>query len=76
MSNYTIRLYELDLDVHYNMCGEDEIEILDVIIDSTDISLMMLLNDEHLKEIENELTDCLIADNMEPSDIQLLNAGF
>lgn len=80
MSNMTIGLYELELDVEYNLFPEEgdnwesqyfagDIEVTEVLIKGTDISLMMLLTDEQFTEIEDEISRCLREDAKDDFDI-------
>lgn len=80
MSSMTIRLYELDLDVEYNLFPEEgdnwesqyfagEIEITGVLVSTTDISLMMLLTDEQFTKIEDEINRVLTADSKDYYDV-------
>lgn len=73
MSNIVIGLYGLELDVEYTLFPEEgdnwesqyfagDVEVTDVIICGTDISLMMLLTDEQFTEIEDEVIRCLRED--------------
>ena len=66
MSNMTIRLYELDLDVEFDIFPEEgdgweseyfagDIDITSVLVANTDVSLMMLLTDDQITEIEDEV---------------------
>lgn len=66
MSSITISLYELDLCVEYDFFPEDgdnwesqyfpeEIDVTDVTIKDTDVSIMKLLTNDQLTEIEDEV---------------------
>lgn len=80
MSSMTIGMYELELDVEYDIFPEDGdgweveyfagyIDLTSVLVANTDISLMSILSDEQITEIEDEISRCLREDAKEDFDI-------
>lgn len=80
MSSMTIRLYELDLDVEFDIFPEEgdgweseyfagDIDLTSVLVANTDISLMSILSDEQITEIEDEIMRCLREDAKDDFDI-------
>ena len=76
MSSMTIGIYELELDVEFDIFPEEgdgweteyfagDIDVTSVNVHNTDISLMMLLTDEQLTEIEDEILRILRDDERE-----------
>mgnify|MGYP003452128489 CR=1 FL=1 len=69
MSSMTIGIYELELDVEFDIFPEEgdgweteyfagDIDVTSVNVHNTDISLMMLLTDDQITEIEDEVVRC------------------
>lgn len=66
MSSMTINMYDLDLDVEYDIFPEEgdgweseyfagDVDLTSVHVAKTDISLMSILSDEQITEIEDEI---------------------